>query len=183
MLERIKFFNSKSGLANYGAHSAFGNIFPRVVRNYSSSAGMRIVPNFVATLGMTVKCKPCFTLFTDNFTGIQGRNRGHISNGTGILVLNLVERTRADISVLGIGSLCSIQDSIILWATSSAISIVSAIVRPWAISPCKRELVAKYPPSSKGSMDIGIKYSDIASPQYKYSIRERMSQQGGWKTK
>ena len=61
----------------------------------------------------------------------------------------------------GRGSPCSMQDSMSFLATSSAISSVSDIVLPCAISPCKAELVARYPPSSRCSMVTGIKYSDM----------------------
>jgi len=81
----------------------------------------------------------------------------HFSSGTGIWVSNLSGCANS----FGMGSFRSMRDSISLRATSSAISIVSAMVRPWAIRPWRTELVAKYPPSSKRSIDMGIKYSDI----------------------
>jgi len=106
-------------------------------------------------------------------------NRGHISKGTGIFVLNLIRGAWAEIKFLGIDSLYSMRDSMILWATSSAISIVSAIVRPWAISPWRKELVAKYSPSFRGSMDMGMRYSDIFSPQYEDSMKRISDQATG----
>ena len=177
-LRAVEFFNGKTGLLNYGSQSAFGNIFSGMVRDNCSFAGVRVIPNFMASFGMAIKNKTGFTQFTDNFARSQRRDRSHISKGTGIFVLNLIRGAWAEINFFGIGSLCSIRDSIILWATSSAISIVSAIVRPWAISPWRKELVAKYPPSFNGSMDMGIRYSDIFLPRHKNSMKEALSQGG-----
>ena len=103
-------------------------------------------------------------------------NKGYISGETGTFMSNLIRGAWAEIKFLGIGSLCSMRDSIILWATSSAISIVSAIVRPWAISPWRKELAAKYPPSFNGSMDMGIRYSDIFLPRRSNQVMECFSQ-------
>lgn len=160
----IKFFYAQTGCFYYRAQSTFRNIFPRMIRNNSYSMCCRIKPNFMAAFGMTVKNKAGFTQFMDNLTWFKGRKITHLSKRTGMLVSNLCDGGRLERIIFGIGLLCSMHDSIIFRATSSAISIVSAIVRPWAISPWSTELVARYPPSCSGSIDMGIKYSDISTP-------------------
>ena len=156
-----KFFRGNTRLLDDGMKSPFMDIFPRVVRDNGSSVGRGIIPDFVATFGMAVKDEASFSQFANDIDWFQRWNLCHFSNGTGIFVLNLIWEFEVATNSLGRGSLCSIQDSIIFRATSSAISNVSAIVRPWAIRPERTELVAKYPPSSKGSMLMEIKYSDM----------------------
>src|SRR4030042_2274483 len=76
----------------------------------------------------------------------------------------------------GRGSPRSMHDSTIFLATSWAISIVSAMVRPWAIKPWNSSLVAKYPPSSRASIFMEIKNSDILF-SWRYSNTGSISEQ------
>ena len=162
LLEAAELIRGDACLSDYCPQGALRDVFAGVIGYYRPSMGSRIIPDFMASLGMAVEDKASLAQFAYDFNGFQGRQAAHISNGTGISVLNLPEAECLDINALGMGSLCSISDSRSFLATSSAISMVSAMVRPWAMSPCRAGLVAKYSPSSKGSIDIGIKYSDIS---------------------
>lgn len=164
MLKFYKFFHAEPRLLNNGSQRPFSDIFTGVVRDDCSLARGGIIPDFMTAFGMAVKNKARAPKFAYDINRSIGRKRRHISNGTGILMLNLWRGIWSASNSFGIGSLCSIWDSIIFRATSSAISKVSATVRPWAIRPCKTELVAKYPPSSNGSIDMGIRYSGILAP-------------------
>jgi len=115
---------------------------------------------------------PGFNLSQAFFETFFQRKGNHASIGTGIFRSNFLWRVGSEMVNLAMGSPCSIQDSTIFRATSSAISMTSAIVLPCAINPCNAELVAKYPLSSNGSMEMGIKYSDIGSPLDKNYHRE-----------
>src|SRR3989338_9040757 len=164
-------FNRKPGFSNDGSQCSLGNVPPRMIGNNRSPFNGRVIPEFVAAFGVAVKSKAGLAQFPDDFERLQGREVGHASNGTGILVSKLDDKD-IETKPSGIGSLFLTRDSMSLRATSSAISMVSATVRPWAINPWRKGLVAKYPPSSSGLMEIGTKYSDI----YRASIyRLRLS--------
>ncbi len=173
ILKAYKFFNAKAGLFNNSAQSSFSNISSRMVRDNGTPMSAGVIPDFVASFSVPVKNKTCFSKFMNNFTRLQRRKGSHTSMGTGIFRSNFLWGDGSEIVTLAMGSPCSIQDSTILRATSSAISMTSAMVLPWAINPCSTELVAKYPPSANGSIEIGIKYSDILSPLDKIYHRNR----------
>jgi len=170
VLKIHKFLDTESGLLNNGTQGSFGDIFSRVVGNDGASACCWIKPDFMASLGMPVKDETGFSEFANDISGFKRRKRTHASTGTGILKTNFLWGANFRVMPLGIGSPCSMQDSTILRATSSAISRVSAMVRPWAINPCRTELVAKYPPSSRGSIDMGINDSDIEISPFVASV-------------
>ena len=114
MLKTVEFLNSESSLLDDGPQCAFRNIFSRMIGDNRSPVRRGIIPDFVAALGMAVKDKSGLTQFTDGFGGLQGRQGCHISKGTGIFILNLVVGVCNDVNSFGIGSLCSMHDSIIL---------------------------------------------------------------------
>jgi hypothetical protein len=171
-LKVVKFFYARPGFSYYCPQGSFGDAFPGMVRYYSVAVGGGIKPDFMASFGVPVKDKAGFAQFADSLVRFKGRKMAHFSNRTGICVSNFSGAAFLENNSSGTGSLCSMRDSIIRRATSSAISNVSAMVRPWAIRPCRTELVAKYPPSSKCSIDTGIKYSDILSPPIKMYHRD-----------
>lgn len=160
-LKRYKLFNCEPGLFDNGSESALGDVFPGMIGNDCAPVGNRIIPNFMASFSVAVEDESGFSKFMYNIRGLKRRQMRHASTGTGIFRSNFLWAEGSNRMTLGRGSLCSMQDSIILRATSSAISKVSATVLPWAINPCRAELVAKYPPSSSGSIDRGIRHSDI----------------------
>jgi len=163
-LKRTEFVDGEACLIYDRQKSFFRNIFTRVIRDNSSASGLRIVPDFMTPFCVSVKEEARFAEFMDYFIRAKGGNFTQISTGREICVFILdCLRSKEDISE-GRGSPCSIQDSMSFRATSSAISSVSDIVLPCAISPCRAELVARYSPSSRCSMVTGIKYSDIVLP-------------------
>jgi len=172
LLQVDEFFDIQSSLFNNCPERALGNIFTRMIRNNGASARDRIKPNFVTTFGMPVENKAGLTEFVNDFGWLERWQMTHRSTGTGILISSLKCGFLPGVRFLGSGSPCSIQDSMILRATSSAISMVSAIVRPWAMRPCNTELVAKYWPSSMDSIEMGMRYSDMIFTSWaKYNIR------------
>ena len=160
-LQISEFLNAKPSLTDDSTESTFRNIPAWMVRHYSVSVRRGIIPDFVAALSVSIKDKASFAKFINYFRRFKRRKAAHFSTGTGISTSNLKWGFSPLVRFFGSGSPFSMQDSIILRATSSAISIVSAIVLPWATKPCRTELVARYSPSSKYSIDIGIRYSDI----------------------
>ena len=156
-----KFFKRKPSLIDYSAESSFRNVFSWMVRYDSSSMSFGIMPDFVTAFSVPIKYKASFTKLANCFRWFKRWQATHVSTGTGIFTSNLKCDFSPLVRCFGSESPFSMQDSMILRATSSAISIVSAMVLPWAISPCRTGLVAKYGPSSKCSIDIGIRYSDI----------------------
>jgi len=161
MLQIYKFFNAKASLINNSAERTLGYVFSRMIRHNSSSMSFRVVPDFVAAFRMTVKHKPSLAKCMNYFRCFKSWKAAHLSTGTGIFTSSLKCGFWPMVRFFGIESPFSMQDSIILRATSSAISMVSAIVLPWAIRPWRTGLVARYSPSSKYSIEIGIRYSDI----------------------
>ena len=163
VLKVKEIMKSQARLFNYCPKSPPGNISAWMIWDNCSAMGFGVIPDLMTSFGMAVKNKASPAKFSDYFCWFEGRKATHNSTGTGILTFNLIlPISLEEVNFFGSGSPCSMQDSIIFRATSSAISSVSAMVRPWAISPCKTELVAKYPPSSSGSMETGIRYSDIS---------------------
>lgn len=167
MLEFVEFLKRETGLTNDGAQSSLGQIVARVVRNDRAVSRNRMVPNFMASFGVTVKNESGFTQFINNVDRFEDRQTRQAAEPTGIFVSSLKDRKDFFLDrflgriAAGSGSLRSIIESIILRATSSAISIVSAMVRPCAIRPCSTRLVAKNPPSFNSSTVMGMMYSDM----------------------
>ena len=162
MLQKVdKFFNCKTGLIYNGAESSFGKISSWMVGYDRSSMSFSIVPNFVTPFCMAVEYKPGFAKHMNYLRCFKDWKPAHASTGTGIFTSSLKCGFAPLVRFLGSGSPFSRQDSMILRATSSAISMVSAMVLPWAIKPCRTWLVARYWPSFRYSIEMGIRYSDI----------------------
>lgn len=162
----IKLVYRKPRLFKYCTQSTFGDIISGMIGYDRPSVRTGIIPDFVASFCMPVKNKSCFSKFANYVGWFQHREAAHFSTGTGMFISSLKLGLAPMGRFSGSGSPCSMHDSMIFRATSSAISIVSAIVLPWAIRPCNTGLVARYSPSSKYSMDIGMRYS--ATGIYRY---------------
>jgi hypothetical protein len=167
MLKFIEFLNRKTGLANDSAQSAGCHGTPRMIRDNSSKPPDGMIPDFMTSLGVPVEDKTSISQFADNVNRSKGWQPCQAAELTGILVSSLKNREVFFFDfffwkiIAGSRSLCSTIESMILRATSSAISIVSATVRPCAIRPCNTGLVAKNPPSFNSSTVMGMIYSDI----------------------
>ena len=169
-LETKELFNGQAGLLDDGTQSTHGEVASRMVGNDGATMRHGVVPDFMAAFRVTVKDKASFTQSSNNVNGPQRRKARHVSTGTDTVretfVRGFLPNVRR-VNWMGNGSLCSKHDSMSFRATSSAISNVSATVRPCATSPCKTGLVAKNSPSFNRSTVIGIRYSDITIPVYR----------------
>jgi hypothetical protein len=164
-LQTQKLVDGQAGLLDDGSQRSFGKVSARMIRYNGSTASGWVVPDFMTAFRVTVKDKTHLSKSSDDFNGSEWRKSRHDSTGTGTVNETLAPRFfPKDIrdNAMGRGSLCSRQDSMSFRATSSAISNVSATVRPCATSPCRTGLVAKNSPSRNHSTVIGIKYSDMA---------------------
>lgn len=61
-----KFVDADPRLLNNGAQGAFGDIFAGMVGNNGASMSVGIVPNFMASFGMSIKNKTGFSEFTND---------------------------------------------------------------------------------------------------------------------
>lgn len=157
-----KDFNRQPRLPNNGPQCSARDITSRVIRYDGSPVCHRMIPDFMTSFGVSVEHKTGFPQLADNLGGCQRWKAGHVSIGTGMATSTLAWGRLRTVKALGSASLCSMQDSINFRATSSAISRVSAMVRPWAMSPWRTGLVAKYRPSLRYSTVRGMRYSDMA---------------------
>lgn len=163
-LQMQELFKGQTRLLDDGAECALGKVSSWMVRNDCAAATDGIIPDLVAPLRVAVKDKAGFAQSSDDVSRPERGESCHDSTGTGTVNEIFARRffpKEIRESSRGRGSLCSRQDSMSFRATSSAISNVSATVRPCATSPWRIGLVARYCPSFKRATVIGTRYSDM----------------------